>query len=182
MQIPLTVSFRNMGHSDRIESEIQKRVEKLEELSKDIISCRVVVELPHKHHRQGNQYLLRIDLSLPEKEIIVNKESAGNAEAEDFQAVLRDAFDAAKRQLHDYNEKRRKKVKSHEQHHPRAKVTKVFDDGYGFIETDDGREIYFHMNSLLSENGKLEIGAEVDFVETEGEKGPQVSSMKLSSK
>lgn len=181
MQIPLTVSFRNMGHSDRIESEIQKRVEKLEELSQDIISCRVVVELPHKHHRQGNQYLVRIDLSLPEKEIIVNKESAGNAEAEDFQALLRDAFDAAKRQLHDYNEKRRKKVKAHSSH-PRAKVTKVFDDGYGFIETEDGREIYFHMNSLLSEGDSLEIGSEVDYVEGEGEKGPQVSSMKVVSK
>jgi cold shock CspA family protein len=54
---------------------------------------------------------------------------------------------------------------------------------FGFLETGDGREIYFHRNSVL-ENGfsRLNVGARVTYVEEMGDKGPQASTVKLMGK
>ena len=64
--------------------------------------------------------------------------------------------------------------------HQRDRVSKLFPrEGHGFIETPDGREIYFHCDSFLHEGFKhLEIGTEVVYVEEEGNKGPQASAIK----
>jgi cold shock CspA family protein len=46
--------------------------------------------------------------------------------------------------------------------------------GYGFIETADGREVYFHRNSVRDDAFEhLTVASEVRFVEEMGEKGPQ---------
>jgi len=90
-------------------THIRGKVEKLEEFFKHITSCRVVVEVPHKHHHQGKQFNVRIDIGVPGSEIVVNRDHA-----EDIYVALRDAFDAAKRQLEDYARKIRGDVKTHE--------------------------------------------------------------------
>jgi cold shock CspA family protein len=42
----------------------------------------------------------------------------------------------------------------------------------------DGREIYFHKNSVLDDKFKtLEVGTEVRFAESNGDKGPQASTV-----
>ncbi len=63
---------------------------------------------------------------------------------------------------------------------PHAKVSKLFpQEGYGFLETPDGREIYFHRHSVLDEGfDRLQIGTEVTFAEEMGKKGPQASTVK----
>jgi len=60
-------------------------------------------------------------------------------------------------------------------------VVKIFPgEGYGFLEDDEGREIYFHRNSVLDGAfQRLEVGSEVRFAEEAGEKGPQASSVGL---
>jgi cold shock CspA family protein len=64
---------------------------------------------------------------------------------------------------------------------PRGRVIRLFrEEGYGFLETPDGREIYFHRNSVLHPGfDRLEIGTEVRFAEEEGEKGPQASTVAI---
>jgi len=109
MQIPLQITIRDVEHSEALETHIRGKVEKLEEFFKGIISCRVVVEMPHKHHQQGKQFNVRIDIGVPGSEIVVNRDHA-----EDIYVALRDAFDAAKRQLEDYARKIRGDVKTHE--------------------------------------------------------------------
>lgn len=72
-------------------------------------------------------------------------------------------------------------VKSHapELH---GRVSKLFPQ-YGFLETPDGREIYFHHNSVLDRNfDHLEVGSEVRFVEEDGEQGPQASTVIITRK
>ena len=71
-------------------------------------------------------------------------------------------------------------MKSHDPQ-PYAVVCRVFpEEGYGFIETPEGKEVYFHGNSVLGDDFKhLEVGTEVTFVEEAGERGPQASSVKL---
>jgi len=109
MQIPLQITIRDMGHSEALETHIRDKVNKLEEFFNHIMSCRVVVDVPHKHHHQGKQFNVRIDIGVPGNEIVVNRDHA-----EDVYVALRDAFDAAKRQLEDYARKMRGDIKAHE--------------------------------------------------------------------
>lgn len=109
MQIPLQITIRGIEHSDALETHIRDKAEKLDEFFDRIMSCRVVVEVPHKHHNQGKQFNVRIDVGVPGSEIVVNRDHA-----EDVYVALRDAFDAAKRQLEDYARKIRGDVKTHQ--------------------------------------------------------------------
>ena len=109
MQIPLQITIRDVDHSDALEQRIREKAKKLEDFFKQIISCRVVVEMPHKHHHQGKQFDVRIEIGVPGKEIVVNRDHH-----EDVYVALRDGFDAAKRQLEDYVRISRGDVKNHE--------------------------------------------------------------------
>lgn len=109
MQLPMQITIRDMEHSEALETHIRQKVQKLDEFFKHIMSCRVVVEMPHKHHNQGKQFNVRIDIGVPGNEIVVNRDHS-----EDVYIALRDAFDAAKRQLEDYARKVRGDVKSPE--------------------------------------------------------------------
>jgi ribosomal subunit interface protein len=97
MKTPLQITFRDMPHSDALDTHIRDKAQKLEQLFSDIVSCRVVVEQPAKHSQQGKPFNVRIDLGVPGSEIVVDKQAN-----EDVYVALRDAFDAAKRQLEDY--------------------------------------------------------------------------------
>jgi ribosomal subunit interface protein len=109
MKIPLQITIRGIEHSDALETHIRDKADKLDEFFDHIMSCRVVVEVPHKHHQQGKQFTVRIDIGVPGSEIVVNRDHA-----EDVYVALRDAFDAAKRQLEDYARKIRGDVKTHQ--------------------------------------------------------------------
>ncbi len=176
MKLPLQVVFRGMDSSPWIEEVIRERATKLDRFCDHIMSCRVVVEMPHRHHHSGNLLHIRIDISAPGKEIVVNKEPS-----KDISAAMRDSFDSAIRQLETYVQEQRRHVKTHASV-PKARVKQLFqDEGYGFIETLDGREVYFHGNSLIGETfTRLKIGDEVTFVEEDGEKGPQASTVRMA--
>lgn len=173
MKLPLQLSFRNMERSKALEDHIRERAQKLDRFSPHIIGLHVIVEAPHRHHREGKLYSVRFDITVPGAELVVTRQ-----QNEDVHVALRDAFDAARRLLEDYERRRRRQVKQHEPL-PLARVAKLFpESGYGFLETPDGREIFFHENAVL-EGGfrKLEVGSEVRFVEEEGERGPQASTV-----
>ncbi len=92
---PLQVVFHGIDRSDAVEEHVRDKFAKLTHLHPQIISCRVTIELPHKHHHHGQLFDVRIDLTIRGKELVVNREP-GN---QDMYMALRDAFDAAKRQL-----------------------------------------------------------------------------------
>lgn len=100
MEVTLQITTRDMPHSDALESHIREKAAKLEKFYPHIMSCRIVVELPHKHHHQGRLYDVHIDITVPGGELVVNR--VANA---DVYVAVRDAFDAAKRQLEDYGRK-----------------------------------------------------------------------------
>lgn len=178
MKITPQITFRNLRHSDAIERDVLSRIDDLEKYDDKITSCRVVIESPHHHHHKGNLYHVRIDIRLPGTELVVNRDSDQDHAHEDVYVAIRDAFEAMERQLKKYINRRRQDVKHHEDE-PFGTVTKIFSDkGYGFFETPDGREIYFHKNSLLDGDiSNVEVGNRVQFVEEQGEKGPQASSL-----
>lgn len=114
MQIPLQVTFRGIPPSEAVEARIREKASKLERFHSHIMSCRVAVEAEHQHHHQGNQYHIRIDITTPGKEIVVSREHHDNKAHEDVYVAIRDAFDAATRQLEDHARKQRGEVKTHQ--------------------------------------------------------------------
>jgi ribosomal subunit interface protein len=107
MQSPLKITIHGVNRSEAVDKRIRAKVENLEEFFNHITSCHVVVEMPHKHQQQGSQFNVRIDIVVPGNEIVVTRDHA-----EDVYVALRDAFDAAKRQLKDYAQKLRREVKN----------------------------------------------------------------------
>ncbi|MBI4516537.1 MAG: HPF/RaiA family ribosome-associated protein [Deltaproteobacteria bacterium] len=183
MQLPLQITFREMEPSAAVAAKIRERAAKLDEYYERIMSCRVVVEAPHRHRHQGKLFHVRIDLTVPNGELVVKREPAAHHAHEDVYVAIRDAFNAAQRQLADYARRQRRDVKTHEAAPP-ARVAQLFPEAeYGFIVTFDGREIYFHKNSVLNHGfARLEVGTEVQFVEEQGEKGPQASTVRVVGK
>ncbi|MCK5616255.1 HPF/RaiA family ribosome-associated protein [Candidatus Pacearchaeota archaeon] len=183
MKLPLQITFRHMEHSDAVEAKIRERVEELEQFYDQIMHCRVVVEEDHKHHHQGNLFSVHIDLTVPGKELVVSRGPDGNHAHEDMYVALRDAFDAMRRQLENFARVQRRKVKSHEAP-PHGKISKLFpSEDYGRIASADGRDIYFHRNSIIDADfDALDIGMEVRFAEENGEQGPQASTVYLIGK
>src|SRR5689334_9712730 len=145
METPLQITFRDLAHSNAIEAEIRERVEKLEKIAKVLMSCRVTVQRANRRHHQGNLFDISIQANVPGAELAVGHGSRGNNHAhEDVYVAIRDAFLAMRRQLETYMAQRRRETKPHA-HSPHAKVVRLFpQDGYGFLQTEDGREIYFH--------------------------------------
>ncbi|MBP2676052.1 MAG: raiA ribosome-associated inhibitor [Deltaproteobacteria bacterium] len=179
MPIPLQIKFRNMDRSGSLEQEIRERAEKLERFSDRIIECRVLVETRHRH-QQGNLFHVRIDLAVPGNDIVVGREADLDHSHEDVYVAVRDAFDAVRRRCEDQVRRRDQRVKAHEPS-PRGRIARL-DHGKdcGFIETADGREIYFHRNSVLNEGyAMLQVGDPVRFHEEAGDKGPQASTVRV---
>ena len=108
MKVPLQVTFRDMPHSEAVETRVREKAEKLGRLCDRIISCHVVVETPQRHKHQGKLHSVRIDLVVPGAELAAN-----HAQAEDVYVALRDSFSAITRQLEDYLRKQRGDVKTH---------------------------------------------------------------------
>jgi ribosomal subunit interface protein len=113
MQIPLQITFRGISHSDAVEAKIREKANKLDKFHPHIISCRVAVEAEHQHHHQGNQYHIGIDITTPNKELVISKEHYDKQAHEDIYVAIRDAFNAATRQLEDYARVQRGDVKTH---------------------------------------------------------------------
>jgi len=99
MQIPLQITFRQMRHSPALEAKILRRVGELEQSHHNLTGCRVLVELEHRHHHKGNQFHIRVVLTLPGQELVASHESPAQQAYEDPYVAVRDTFDALRRQL-----------------------------------------------------------------------------------
>jgi ribosomal subunit interface protein len=176
MQIPLEISSRDVTLSPPIEAELRKRADRLERHYNRITSCRIAVERPTgNHHQEGGPFRVRVDVTVPGSELVADKQ------AEEIFAAIREAFDAAERQVEAFSQRRRGDVKT-QVLPPEGEVVRIFpDEGFGFLSAPDGREVYFHRNAVLDPPGfeKLAVGARVRFAEEQGFEGPQASTVSL---
>ena len=184
MQVPIEIAFQHCAPSEQIRSEIGRQVKRLEKFSPRITSCNVVITGPQTRHRQGDLFKVELRIAMPEhKEVVVDKTHGDAPEREHALVAIREAFDAAIRQIEGAEQDMRGQVKEHvaEGH---GRVTKFLaGEDCGFIETADGREIYFHRNAVLDGAfDRLVVGSEVVFVEEEGDKGAQASTVRLIGK
>ncbi len=183
MKLPLQITFRHMEKSEAAEANIREHCDKLEQFHDNIMSCQVVVDQQSRHKYKGNLYAINLFITVPGEDIAVANTRDGNHAHEDIYVAIRDAFTAARRQLETRVELMKRKVKNHEPP-PHGRISELHPErDFGRIDTADGRDIYFHANSVT--NGdfeKLEIGNEVRFVEEMGDKGPQASSVHVIGK
>jgi cold shock CspA family protein len=186
-----------MEPSATVEGWIREEAAKLDEFYTHIMCCRVAIELPNRRHTWGLLYHVRIDLTVPGGELVVKRQPSlhsslkraharkvvkhleVNAPHRELRQSIDDAFKAMGRRLQDYARRQRRDVKTHELPSGARVSTLVPAEGYGFLETPGGREIYFHENSVLDGGfGHLKIGTPVKFAEEHGDKGPQASTVK----
>ncbi len=108
MKLPLQVTFQDVTPSDALESAVRERAAKLDHFHPHVLSCRVVVARETRRRQQGNEFSVRFDIKIKGHEIAITR----NADSDPFVA-LRDAFDAARRQLEELARENRGEVKLH---------------------------------------------------------------------
>ena len=113
---------------------------------------------------------------------MVVRREAGEGDLHDtLPGIIREVFRVAQRRVGQLMEKQRGDTKAREAQEMSAVVDKLFpEEGYGFLRTLDGREVYFHRNSVLSEGyDLLEVGTGVHHIESLGNNGPQASAVQI---
>jgi len=185
METPLQIDFQGMAAKEDIRAAISKHVAQLEDRFGRVTAGRVVVKGPGVHHRTGGLYEINVRLALPEgREVNINHTPQNDERYANIDFALNDVFKRARRQLQDQVRKLQGQVKPHGGGQPVGTISELDPLGeFGFIQTADGREIYFHRNSVLSgEFAKLAVGSRVTYAEEVGDKGPQASTVKLIAK
>ena len=180
MQIPLEIVFEDMSPSEAVEARLREETAKLEQFYDRITSTRVVVAKPHKQHRKGNTYRVRIHITVPGGgDIVVNRDPGDRDAHEDVYVTIRDAYRAARRQLQDEVRKQQGKVKTHEAPPHGVVARLVPDEDHGFIAASDGRDIYFHRHAVANDGYDALVGGQqVRFAESEGDEGPRASHVR----
>lgn len=175
MQVPLQITFHDVTHSDALESHIREKARKLEQFYSSLIGCKVVVDQPGLHQNKGKPFNIRIDLTVPGGEIVVDRQKN-----EDVYVALRDAFDAARRKLEDYGRRQRLEIKTHEPVLSGNIARLVPEERFGFIVGLDGREFYFSAVNLANADfEQLAVGDEVHFLEEAAGDGWQAKRVTL---
>jgi len=109
----MQITFHGLDPSPAVEALCRECVDKLEKVYPRLIRCLVTVELPHTQHRKGNQFHVRVELSVPGQDIVVSQDPGRDEKHEDAYLTIRDAFRAARRQLEDHARKMRGETKTH---------------------------------------------------------------------
>ncbi len=184
MKVPLEITYRDVEKNNEIDELIRRKAEKLEQVCGHLVSCRVAIEQPQKAQSRGRPYRVRIDMRVPPgHELVVSSDPNRGDMHQPLEAVVRQTFETARRQLQQLVDKQRGHVKQHPDQQVQALVHVIFpEQNYGFIQDPEGQEIYFHRNAVL--NGdfeKLRVGMGVRYVAVMGEKGPQATTVQIEA-
>lgn len=184
MQTPIEMEFQEMAASPPVQELVADHVKKLEQRYGRITACRVVVKGPGNRHQTGGLYDVNIRLALPDgREVNIGRTPTADQRHSDLPFAVNDAFKRARRRLQDNARRMEGMVKSHEGQ-PIGNVARLDPAGeFGFLRSNDGKEVYFHRNSLVDGKfSELAVGSRVVFADEIGEKGPQATTVKLLGK
>jgi hypothetical protein len=177
MEVPLELAFHGLDHSDWAEAEIRRRVDKLARLHDRMVAVRVRVELEGRQHRTGNLFAIRIEMSVPGSADLVVSQEPHRAKQKyrepTLRTAIRDAFEAAERQLLDAKRQINGDVKPHETE-MRGQISQIFhDQDRGFLLNNAGSQLYFTREALMRGDFEaLKPGDPVYYVEIVGDTGP----------
>lgn len=186
MQLPIDLTFRDMEPDPALEALVRTEAAKLERYFAPLIRCSVIVERPHKA-TDAAFCRVRLEVTAPQRQLIVSHDPSHAGATDrakpntDPRAAIREAFRQMRRQLEDHARQLRGDIKTRSEARSRGTVIRLFPaEGYGFLEADGGREIYFHRRSVLNDHFEtLRLGTAVEYVEEAGDKGPQATTVRL---
>jgi ribosomal subunit interface protein len=99
MPRPIQITFRDIEPIESVRAYVEERVAKLHTFHPDILSCRVALEDPHRHHLHGGHYRVRLDVAVPGEEVVVGRDAPDKRSHEDLYAAIDDAVEHMKRAL-----------------------------------------------------------------------------------
>jgi ribosome-associated translation inhibitor RaiA/cold shock CspA family protein len=182
MDVPPVISFRHRDANEELKERILEKIEKLEDIHDRMVSCRVTVEEEGGSEAPGGALTrVRIEIGVPHHQIVISRDPGEEGAGRTLTQAINDAFARASRRLKEVKERQRREVKTRDLP-PHGRVTRLLSDAtgvrYGFLMSRDGREIYFHENSLVElDYDELEVGTEVRYAERDGNEGPRASTV-----
>ncbi len=179
MALPVQITFHGLPASPALSDYVQKKTEKLSRLHDRVTHLRVAIEAPHKHSRLGSAFRVRIEIGVPREDLVVSRHH-DDAAQNDAYAAVDVAFDDAERELREHSALVRDQVRPHV-HAKHGTVSKLFSyEDYGFLQTEEGAEIYFHRNSVENHGfERMRVGSRVRFTETDTDDGGHASHVVL---
>ncbi len=166
MQVEPEIAYRNVEATSALENHILRGIDRLERTHPRIIACRIMVEIPHPRRVRGNLYRVRVDVTVPGHEIVVNRDPPARHTREAARTAIREAFDRVCSQLREHREREAGRPAVTEA--PlRGRVLSLSEtDGYGFLRSAEGEEIYFHRTGVPNDRfDQIEVGTDVRYVE-----------------
>lgn len=205
MRVPPEVSVKGFVMTHDIDTLLTNKIAGLEKVCNYITGIRVAIEKDQGRHQMGNPYRIRLDIRVPPNhEIVVSRQTVLHNDTrmpaepetdlamiykrqsrlrkdEPLPTAIRYTFDSARRRLKKLVELQRKQIKTHPQNQVMGFIEKIFRDGdYGFIRSLQGQQVYFHKNSIIHIDwDRLEVGTGIRYVEENGDKGLQASSLEI---
>jgi len=186
MDRPLEIAFHGLESSAAIEEDIRSHVDRLAKRFPRLIACRVSVEALHHQHRTGNIHEVHVTMSIPGRDLAVSREPKQEPRRfahPDLRGSIRDAFDAAERQLMALKDQRRQDTTAPSASAVTGQIT-LIEPGqdHGFLLTNLGTQLYFHRDSVT--NGRFEDlkpGDVVHYVEGAGDAGPVAEKVRVAA-
>lgn len=177
--IPIQITCQDFPISDSIRHEVRNYAGHLEYLYGRIIRCELFIRMPHRHKQKGRIFHVTIRLHMPGPDVVASRELEEDAAHEVLHIALADGFRAVERRLEEQARRMRGEVKRR-MVQPRGRVVWLDVEGeFGFLETEDGQEVYFHRNSVIGDPSRIRVGSKVRFHLEDGDNGPQASSLHL---
>lgn len=114
------IAYHQFPKREDIEQLVREKIEGLDKFCDHIDSCSVVIEKPNENVSNGTGYRVRVDLRVaPSHEIVAVREADEGNPGDDIKLVIRQCFDAVKKQLVKLVDKQQgdTKVKAGDGHH-----------------------------------------------------------------
>jgi len=176
MQQEPQITYHGLESSPSLDAEIRARIAELDEIYDGLVGVRVSVEALHNQHRTGNIHECHITLMVPGPDINVSKAPHKAKEKyhnPDVYTSVRDAFQAATKQLRNYKAKQAGGVKYHEPLFQGQVAEMHVDEDYGYVLTGEGSLLYFNRAAVTTGDfDSYQRGDVVHYIAGEGETGP----------
>ena len=174
MQREPIITWRNVQRSEAVEAIIRDRIKAVDRFCPDAVGLRVTLDAPQKPRHAARGFDVRLHLEVPGPDLDVSRSVRQGHAAEDMVRAVNAAFTALEKQV---KESRRRMAGQEIKHHPvvlHGEIVELEPElGYGFMRADDGREVYFQKDGLVTGAwDALAVGARLRFREQDGEKGP----------
>ena len=161
-------------HMDEVDDALralaEERMRALAEGHTDLIDVRITGH--HTQHHRHSAREVRITCQARGRELVVTREM------DELGLALNEALDVFEREVKELRRRQRDRRSERPALPPHLGIVdRIFrSEGYGFVVTDSGEQVYFHRNALSGlDFDRLEEGQRVGLNIEPGKRGPQAT-------